>query len=200
MPKRIVALVGSYRKGCSVDSLVDAVLEGAREKGAETEKIYLLDRRIEFCTNCRSCTQEPGPVRGTCIQKDDLDGVLSRLEGADALGLAAPVNFYTLNALTRRFMERLVCYAYWPWGKQGGPVQRNKILSKKAVLISTSAMPGIFIPVATGAPRALKSTAWILGARPVGTLWLGLTAVHARQDLPPRAQERARKLGLRLTA
>jgi len=57
MAKKIVAVVGSYRKGGVIDSLVTEVLSAAKEQGAQTSRLYLVDKHIEFCTNCRSCTQ-----------------------------------------------------------------------------------------------------------------------------------------------
>ena len=105
---KVVAIVGSYRKSGIVDSAVDAILAGASAKGAETRKIYLLDKRIEFCTNCRCCTQMEGEQRGRCVQRDDLESILAEIQSANAIVLGAPVNFYNLNALFRRFMERLV--------------------------------------------------------------------------------------------
>lgn len=54
---KVLAIVGSYRKGGIIDTATDEILASAREEGAEAEKIYLIDKHIEFCTNCRSCTQ-----------------------------------------------------------------------------------------------------------------------------------------------
>ena len=54
---KVTAIVGSYRKGGTVDRVIDEILAAAREAGAETTKIYLIDKHIEFCTNCRECTQ-----------------------------------------------------------------------------------------------------------------------------------------------
>ena len=59
---KITAIVGTYRKGGVTDSAVDEILAAAREAGAETTKIYLIDKHVEFCTNCRTCTQEEGPT------------------------------------------------------------------------------------------------------------------------------------------
>lgn len=190
--------MGSYRKGGIVDSAVDAVLAGAKQKGAVTSKIYLLDKNIEFCTNCRSCAQTEGPQRGKCLKKDDLEALLTEIEAADAIVLGAPVNFFNVNALFRRFMERLVGYAYWPWGKPSGPTTRNKALSKKAALITSTAMPGFLIPIATGAPRALKATAKIMGAKPVGMLWIGLSAKNQKQQLSEKTMKKAEQIGFRL--
>ena len=41
MSQKVVAIVGSYRKGGTIDSAVQAILSAAREKGAETHTLYL---------------------------------------------------------------------------------------------------------------------------------------------------------------
>lgn len=194
MAIRVVAIVGSYRSGGTVETAVDAILAGAAARGATVAKIMLTDRRIEFCTNCRRCTLEPGPGRGACPQQDDLDGVLAAVESADALVLASPVNFYNVTAIFRRFMERLVSYAYWPWD-QHGPTVRRRERDRPAVLVASAAMPGLFIPAATGAPRALKVTAKILGARPAGTLWIGLAGGNPGKGLAAGVRAKAERLG-----
>jgi NAD(P)H-dependent FMN reductase len=197
MARKVVAIVGSYRPGGTVDSVVEAILDGAREKGAETRTFYLRDEHIEFCTNCRSCTQEPGETRGECLQKDAMEDILAAVDDADALVLASPVNFWNVTAVYRRFLERLLRYAYWPWG-QAAPKQRSNRITRKAALVATSAAPGFCIPVLTGAARVLRQTAKLLGARPVGKMWLGLSSMKPHQDLTKRTIERARRIGLRL--
>jgi multimeric flavodoxin WrbA len=197
MSSRVVAIVGSYRKGGTTDSAVEAILAGAREKGAETHTIYLTDQHIEFCTNCRQCMQTPGLERGKCPQEDDLEPMLAEIEAADAIVLGSPVNIGNVTAIFRRFMERLVGYDYWPWG-QHEPSARKKLATRKAVLVATSAMPGFLIPIATGTCRALRATAKLLGAKPVGRLWIGLSAQEPDQSLSAKNRERARRIGWRL--
>jgi hypothetical protein len=46
MARRIVAIVGTFRKGKIIDTAVAEILRGAREHGAETQTIYLLDRHF----------------------------------------------------------------------------------------------------------------------------------------------------------
>lgn len=197
MSKKIVAIVGSYRKGGTIDAAVEAILQGAREKGAETSTIYLTDRHIEFCTNCRKCAQSPGSERGKCAQQDDLEPILSEIEAADAVVLGSPVNCYNVTALFRRFLERLLGYANWPWG-QNSPRARSRRQTRKAALVASSAMPGFLIPLATGAAKALRLTAKMLGAKSVGTLWIGLAAGEPQHPLSARTLARARRIGLRL--
>lgn len=191
---RIVAIVGSYRKDGITERAVAAVLEGARAHGAVTESFSLREKPIEFCTNCRACTQEPGEARGRCTQQDGMEEMLAAVESADAVVLASPVNDYNVTALFRRFMERLLGYAYWPWG-QNAPRLRSRKLPRKAVLVASSAAPGLFIPTATGAARALRLAAHMMGAKPVGHLWIGLIAGEPHAALPIRVRERALRLG-----
>lgn len=197
MSKKVVAVLGSYRKGGTLDAAVEAILEGARAKRAATNKIYLTDKRIEFCINCRQCTQEPGPERGKCRQKDDLEAILCEIEAADAVVLASPVNFGNATAIFRRFMERLIGCAYWPWG-QPAPKGRSRVHTLKSALVATSAAPGYMIPLFTGTRKALRMTASVLGAKPVASLWIGLSAVEPDHQPSPRVLARARRIGREL--
>jgi len=200
MTRKILGIVGSYRRRGVTDALVTEALAAAEAAGAQTTKLYLVDLRIEFCVNCRRCAQEPGPEPGQCVHDDDFRELLRLWEGADGLVLGAPVNFFNVNALTRRFLERLVCFAHWPWVSGGGPQVRVRDRRKKAVLITSAAMPGFLIPLATGAPRALRIAAKTMGARPVATVAVGLAGDRERPSLPPRALSRARAAGKRLAA
>jgi putative NADPH-quinone reductase len=194
---RVVAICGSYRQGGVIDQAVEAVLAGAREKGAETKTFHLREQHIEFCTNCRKCMQAPGEDWGKCVQKDDLEKILAEIKVADALVLGSPVNCYNVTAIFRRWMERLVGSGFWPWG-QPAPKARQKKPSLRAVLVASSAMPGFLIPLASGAARALKLAATLLNARPVGSMWMGLVAQTPNYHLSPRLHERARRLGWKL--
>jgi len=197
MARKILAIVGSYRKEGVTDSAVQAILAAAREKGALTNVIYLTEHHIEFCTNCRRCSQTPGPDRGPCLQKDDMQSILEQLESADAIVLSSPVNCGNVTAIFRRFMERLMGFAYWPWGHPF-PTTRRKSRNTDAVLVSTSAMPALMMPLVTGAAKALKQTASVLGCRVIGTQWIGLAAREPLHALSKSELARARKLGYRL--
>jgi multimeric flavodoxin WrbA len=194
---KVVAILGTYRRDGATAQAVEAILAGARERGATTTTIYLLDHPIEFCRNCRTCTQLEGVRRGACPQLDSLDLILDDLDTADSIILASPVNFFNVTALMRRFLERLVRYAYWPWGMLA-PSERITHKTKKAVIVLSSAAPMILTRLFTGAPKALKTAASLLGAHTVDTLYLGLAAKSADIKLSPQTLSRARDLGTRL--
>jgi multimeric flavodoxin WrbA len=196
MSKKIVAIIGSYRKGGVIDTAIQAVLEGARRKGAETQAFHLTDQHIEFCTNCRQCAQTPSAERGKCTLEDDLEAILQAIDEADSVILGSPVLCGNVSAIFRRFMERLLGYAYWPWG-QPAPRWRSKP-TRKAVLVASSAMPALMMQVFTGTTNALRSTARSVGAKTIGTLWIGLAAGEPHHRLSPRTLAKAHRLGAKL--
>ena len=197
MTAKLLGIVGSYRKNGVTDRLVTEVLSSAQAFGALTKKIYLVDARIEFCRNCRQCTQQPGELPGKCVQADDMDAILREWRECDGLVIGAPVNFYNVTALTRRFMERLVCFAYWPWG-QAMPKLRSNRNRKRAVLITASAMPSLMGRVFTGAERALRLTAKTMGAKPVRLIFAGMVAQEEHHALSDKLLAKARSAGRQL--
>ena len=198
-PVNILAIVGSYRKGGIIDRAVDEILASARENGAEARKITLLDKHLSFCTNCRSCTQIAGDNYGLCVLDDDMGALLQEIDKSDALILASPMNAGTVTAIMKTFIERLVCTAYWPWGAPA-PKARRTGKSKRAVLIASSAAPGILARITGDVTKRLKLAATMLGAEAVGTLFIGLAAQQQHQELSKRTMNKAHKLGQKLAA
>ncbi len=192
---KVTAIVGTYRKGHIIDSAVDEVLAGAQAAGAQVSKIYLLDKHIEFCTNCRACTQHEGP-RGACSITDDMSSILDELEASDAIVLASPMNFFTVTALFKRFIERTVCYAYWPWNAKAPKMRMRP--AKPAILVTSSAAPMIISRPLSRIVYVLKMAANALGAKTVGILFMGMTAIDQNQVLTEREKRKARRLGTRL--
>ncbi len=194
--KKVIAIVGSYRKEGMIDSAISEILAEVENQNIETKKIYLSDCHIEFCTNCRTCMQPPGKERGKCILDDEMEVILKEIEDTDYLVIGAPVNMNNLNALTRKFMERCVGFGYWPWGSPM-PKMRNKKRTKKVVLVSSSAAPAWMGKYFTGALAALKMLAKLLSAKPIGVLWVGLVN-EEHMKLPEKSRDKARILARKL--
>jgi len=195
---RILGIIGSYREDGVIASLVKQTIKSAAERGAETDLIYLKDKHIEFCTNCRVCTQPAGKEVPNCIFDDDMNGILKQCTEADALVIGAPVNFFALNALTKKFLERLLPFTYWPWGARTGPRLRSYKRPRKSVLISSAAMPGIMGRVLTSSMKSLKIVSRMLGAKPVATIFAGMCAVNQADKASQSALKAAAKAGKKL--
>jgi multimeric flavodoxin WrbA len=174
------------------------MLQTARDNGAETENVVLREYPIEFCHNCRACTQEPGDQPAACVIDDGMQALIAKIEHADAFILAAPVNYGSATAVFKRFMERLTVYAYWPWGAPGPKYRKAQAPRKKALLVSSSAAPGPMGLLLYGVRKQLRMTARTIGADPVGTLFTGLVSQQAAPGLSQKTRKRAAKLVRRL--
>jgi multimeric flavodoxin WrbA len=102
MSKQVVIISASPRKHGNSDLLCDRFLEGARDAGHHAEKIFLRDKKINYCLGCMIC-QSNG---GKCVQKDDIAGILEKIIAANVLVLATPVYFYTMNAQMKTLIDR----------------------------------------------------------------------------------------------
>lgn len=190
---RLLAVNGSYRERGAIDQALAVAVQTATQAGATIEVITLRDFPIEFCRNCRQCTQMSGEAPGQCIQQDRMHELIEKLEAADGYIFASPTNFSCVTALFKRFMERLVVYGYWPWGS-AAPQPRRKQTGKRAILIASCAAPGLMGRVFYTTMKQLNKTAKTIGAKPVGALFVGLVSMHAQPVLPERAKRQVKNL------
>lgn len=103
MSKKILVLSGSPRKGGNSDTLCDEFIRGAKEAGHETEKIFLRNEKINFCTGCGVCN-----TTSKCVQKDDMAEILDKMVKADVIVLSTPVYFYTMDGQMKTLIDRTV--------------------------------------------------------------------------------------------
>jgi multimeric flavodoxin WrbA len=124
--------------------------------------------------------------------------ILDQIDAADALVIASPINFFNVTAVTRKFLERLLVYVYWPWGSTI-PKYRVTKSGKKAVLATSSGAPA-FIGKILFRPAlgALKAIAQCFGAKVVGRLYFGMVAQQPDSTLNQKDLARAYKAGLKL--
>lgn len=107
MKKKVLVLSSSPRRGGNSDLLCDQFIDGSKEIGHVTEKIFLKDKKINYCTGCGSCID-----RGKkCSQKDDMAEVLDKMVDADVIVMATPVYFYTMCGQMKTLIDR-TCSRY----------------------------------------------------------------------------------------
>jgi multimeric flavodoxin WrbA len=119
--KRILGVVGSPRKKGNTDILVSGILDGAREAGAETERLFLGDLHIRECDGCHICWKGR-----KCSKKDDMNNIYPKIIESDVIVFGTPVYWYGPTALMKCFIDRFVYF--------NCPENRSKIRGKPAVL------------------------------------------------------------------
>jgi len=103
---KVVGFVGSPRKKGNTAMLVNEVLRGAQESGAETKVYFLNEMNIKGCQGCRAC-KKPG---GVCIQKDDMAPLYDEIRDTDAVVVGTPVYMFQMTGQTKLFVDRLYAF------------------------------------------------------------------------------------------
>lgn len=192
----ILVINGSYRAGGVTDQMVALATQTLVEAGADVEVIVLRETPIQFCLNCRQCTQTAGSAPGECVHDDEMVALVKTIEAADAYILASPTNFASVTAIFKRFMERLVVYGYWPWEQAAPKMRRPK--SKKALLLSSCAAPSLLGRWSFSTLKQLKLTAHTIGANVIGSVNTGLIAQTPTAVISQRIEHKIRRLALKL--
>jgi multimeric flavodoxin WrbA len=125
---KILGINGSPRIGGNTDILLDNVLQGARSKVADTEKIILNKLKFIPCQECENM-----PDEGSCNIDDDMQRVYDKIKNADAIVFASPIFFGSLSAQSKMMIDRFQC----AW--------RAKYILKKDA--GYKKIPGAFISV-----------------------------------------------------
>jgi multimeric flavodoxin WrbA len=84
--------------------MLNHLVEGMKEEGADVEVIQLRTKKIRNCIGCFTCwTKTPGK----CVHKDDMTNELfPKFLASDLVIYASPLYFHTVNAQMAAFMER----------------------------------------------------------------------------------------------
>ena len=126
----ILILSGSPRKNGNTDLLVEAFSKGASEKH-HVEVVSVHDYQANPCMGCNVCFTSEG---NTCVQKDGMSIIYSKLANADMLVIASPVYFYGLSAQLKAVIDR--CH---------NPIRDSFHIRKAAlILVGAASLPELF--------------------------------------------------------
>ncbi|UCD72271.1 MAG: flavodoxin family protein [Syntrophobacterales bacterium] len=98
----VLGLFGSPRRGGNTDILLEEMLKGAEERGAQIERIIISELKFSPCLECHSCDET-----GECVIDDDMQRVYPKLLEADWIILASPIFFYGVTAWTKALIDRV---------------------------------------------------------------------------------------------
>lgn len=101
---KVIGIVGSPRKNGNTNILVQQVLEGAAETGAETRTFILNEMNYKGCQGCEYCKSHD-----KCKLEDDLKEVFDELASADGVVFGSPIYFGQFTGQMRLFLDR--CYS-----------------------------------------------------------------------------------------
>ena len=180
---KVIGIVGSPRKNGNTETLVQAVLDGAKDKGYTTEKFNLNELEFAGCQACMYCKGHDH-----CKLKDDLVKVMDAVRDADAVVFGAPIYMSQLNGQFRLFQDRMYMFL-------GKDFKVSLKPGKKAVIVTSQGNPdqNMFEGPAKEFANQLK----MFGFQVVDTIRMtagnSIAAVKERKDLLERATNAGRQ-------
>lgn len=127
--KKIIGIVGSPRNDGNTAALVQQILKGAAEAGAETQIVYLNDLTYRGCQGCYECR-----TTGCCAQMDDLVPVLYDIAAADAVVLGSPNYMGGVTGQLKLMIDRFCVF-------MNADFTSRLAAGKKLALVFTQGLP-----------------------------------------------------------
>ena len=136
---KVLALNGSPRRGGNSEILLEEVVRGAKERGADVTVYNLNTMNLRPCQHCGQCDDT-----GLCVIKDDMQAIHQDIRTADRIVLVSPIFFFTVTAQAKIMIDR--CQAFWA----------QKYLHKKPIPPGPYGRKGLLILVG-GMKKELKN-------------------------------------------
>jgi multimeric flavodoxin WrbA len=142
---KLLAFVGSPRKGSNTDLLIDQVIAGVKSKReVEVEKVYLYEENLKYCTACGAHSVLGG--KKECPLGDDMKGILKRMKEADAFIFSSPNHGRTISAAMTNFIARMMPLLHFDvqYDEKGTPIGADvssDIGGKKVVTVISQGDP-----------------------------------------------------------
>jgi multimeric flavodoxin WrbA len=144
--KKIMAIIGSPRKGGNTEILTDSVIEGCKSRGpVEIEKFFVVDKNIEYCNGCLTCVETGS--KG-CPIDDDMRGLLDRMIASDGFIFGTPNHVRSATAPLINFLSRMLPLLTLKVeqddaGKVVGGAFDSRLQGKKGVILISQGDPTI---------------------------------------------------------
>lgn len=125
---KVLGLVGSPNINGNTAKLVNAILEGAAENGAEKVIYNLGSLNIKGCDACCKCQES-----GCCLIDDDMQEIYQQIQTADMVVLGSPVYMWQMTAQTKLLIDRMTAFLK--------PNFSSRLDNKKLILVFSQGSP-----------------------------------------------------------
>ena len=167
----ILILNASPRRHGNISQMVEVMADECRQAGVEVQMVTVQQLDIRPCLGCMKCRAAHKCV----LPEDDAQRVLTLIQQADALVIAAPCYWGNIPGTLKLLFDRIV-YGMMDESPRGFPKPLHK--GKRCVLVSTSTTPwpfNILMCQSHGAIRALKEICHYSGFKIAATIEKGGT-------------------------
>jgi multimeric flavodoxin WrbA len=103
--KTLLAIAASPRKNGNSELLLKEFCRAAEDAGWKVDLLRINEMNFRPCQACDACAKD-----GRCILQDDMQMAYPKIIESDALVVASPVTFGSLNAQLKMFIDRFQCW------------------------------------------------------------------------------------------
>lgn len=132
---KIIGFTASPRKHGNTAWIINTILEGAEEQGAETRSFYFSDLDLSPCQGCLCCHKGDGD--GGCVINDEMQKLYAAIDDSDAIVLGSPIYMGQMSAQAKIFTDRLFAHI----SPRFSPHYKQKAVKKKLVLVFSQGNP-----------------------------------------------------------
>jgi len=131
MGVKIIAILGSPLLQGNTAKLLDRAIQGAKDAGAEVEKIEVTNLNIRACREILYCK-----VHETCAMKDDMIGIYEKFRDVDGVIVATPVMTMGIPGMLKSFIDRFQVYFMAKYVRKRPLVPEAKRKSRSACILA----------------------------------------------------------------
>jgi multimeric flavodoxin WrbA len=135
MGVKIIAILGSPLLQGNTAKLLDRAIQGAKDAGAEVEKIEVTSLNIRACREILYCKEHE-----TCAMKDDMIGIYEQFRDVDGVILATPVMTMGIPGMLKSFIDRFQVYFMAKYVRKRPLVTEAKRKSRLGLYLGISGM------------------------------------------------------------
>ncbi|MBQ6731893.1 MAG: flavodoxin family protein [Paludibacteraceae bacterium] len=103
---KVLILQSSPRANGNTAWMADEFKKAAESAGHDVTLVNVSKKKIAGCLACEYCH---GKGNGACVQKDDMQELYPLMAETEALILASPIYYFTLNAQIQAPIQRMYC-------------------------------------------------------------------------------------------
>lgn len=135
MGVKIIALLGSPLPQGNTAKLLDKAIQGAKDAGAEVEKVEVTNLNIRACREIMFCKEHE-----TCAMKDDMIAIYEKFRDIDGVIIATPVMTMGIPGMLKSFIDRFQVYFMAKYVRKKSLVTEAKRKSRLGLYLGISGM------------------------------------------------------------
>ncbi len=180
--KNVLAVLGNPHATGITAAMLNLAVHKAEQAGYTVTKINLYEKELSFCIGCRACMDTH-----ICIQKDDIQEIVTLLHKSQLVIFAAPVYWANVPAPVKNLFDRLLGTAL----EETETFPKPRLRGKRYMILTSCNTPAPFSWIfgqSRGAIRNMDEFFKTAGMKPAGKVVCA--NAKNKRELPKRTMKK----------